>query len=238
MRRHVTALEQFKQTLGIAEELLSIERKHHNNPPRLAEQKAVQGLRGGVAVLSVAAFESFLKELMEEQLGELVTHHHSLSFEKLPDALRVNSVYKALDRAMKGPPFQTAPPKDQRIPDIERACLNVISRTVDPRVFCEVSSNPNSKNVKALFRDVAIPDIFTQIKSRFDHRWGKPTAQTFIEDKLNEVVNRRHIVAHTADALQITRSDLKESLRFLKILAGLLELELKNHTKNLIKTCC
>jgi len=231
------ALTQFKKTLEIAEELLLLEQRYFHNPPRSTEQKAVQGLRGGVAVFVVAAFENYLKNLMEEHLSELSFKHKSLSLNKLPDHLQVNRVYRLLDHAMKGPAFQTAPPKTQRIQDIERACKIIISGDIDPIVFCDVSSNPNSKNVKSLFSNVAINDIFITIKSKFDRKWRSPTAQTFIEDKLDEIVNRRHLVAHTADALAITRSDLKASIRFLKILATLLDSEMRDHTAKLIKQC-
>ncbi len=63
----------------------------------------------------------------------------------------------------------------------------------------------------------------------------KPEAQSFVEDKLQEIVNRRHVVAHTADALKITRGNLKESLRFLEILAEVLDAELDNHIKTATK---
>lgn len=231
------AFQQFKESLGMAEELLKIEQNQHHNPPRANEQKAVRGLRGGAAVLLVAAFESFLRQVMEERLSEISSQHLKLSMQKLPDRMRVTHVYGSLERAMKGPPFQPAIPKAQRLIEIDRVCKIIIAGNIDPRTFSDTGSNPNSKNVKAMFSNIALEDILVRIKPAFDRKWKKPTAHTFIADKIDEIVNRRHVVAHTADALNITRSDLRESVRFLEVLASVLDLELQNHIKSLIQMC-
>jgi len=107
---------------------------------------------------------------------------------------------------------------------------------VNPLAFSDTGGNANPHNVKEMFACLGVTDIFGQIKKRFDSCWRKPTAATFIPDKLDEIVNRRHIVAHTADALKITRSDLNESLKFLKILARLLDIELRKHVDGILKT--
>src|SRR5262249_21151102 len=52
---------------------------------------------------------------------------------------------------------------------------------------------------------------------------------TFVPDKLNEIVQRRHRVAHTGAALDITRSQLNESLKFLPILSTWLDAQLRSH---------
>jgi RiboL-PSP-HEPN len=237
MRIEMAALQQFKASIQMAEELRSIERDHFHNPPRSPELKAVEGLRCGVAILSVAAFESFLMKLVEEQLGEMRPKINSTNFSKLPDELRINSIYKTLEYAMKTPPFQVALPKKDRLINIHQACINIIAGAIDPAVFCNVSSNPNSKNVQALFKDLDISNVFNEVKSEFDKKWGSPTADRFIELKLDEIVNRRHIAAHKADALGISRTDLKESLKFLKVLADVLEAELKDHIKRILARC-
>ena len=230
------AYNQFCESLEMAKELLKIENSY-KNPPRLHEQKAVQGLRGSVAVLVVAAFESYLRQMIEERLAELSAKHHHLHLERLPDNMRVTHVYNSLERAMKGPLYQDPPPKIQRLVDIDRICRVLISGDISASVFADTGGNPSSKNLKSLFKSLDLIDITSRIKLRFDKKWGKPTAQTFIDDKLQEIVNRRHIVAHTADALSISRTDLKESLKFLNILAELLDKELENHVKQLIKAC-
>jgi len=138
---------------------------------------------------------------------------------------------------MKGPPFQEAPPKIQRLPEIERACQFVISGKIDSKVFSDAGGNPNSKNLRAMLASIALDDFFKKIKNSFDKYWKAPTAYSFIADKLDEIVGRRHVVAHTADALNISRDDLRESLRFMRVLAKLLDRELARHIKQLIKLC-
>ncbi len=220
----------------MAEELIKIE-STYNNPPRASEIRAVRGLRGAASVLVVAAFENFLRECMEEHLSELSHLHLKLQFHKLPDKLRVSSIFNSLERAMKGPLYQETIPKVDRLTEIERVCKIIIAGNLDPQVFSDTGGNPNSKNVKSMFSSVALDNIFIRVRPKFDRKWGKPEAHTFIENKLDEIVNRRHVVAHTADALKITRSNLKESVRFLKILASVLDVELREHIKNLIKLC-
>jgi len=222
------AFSQFRESLGMAEELLRIEKDTYHNPPRQSEQKAVQGLRGGAVVLMVATFENFLKQTFEEHLSKL-TIHPVITLDKLPEKMRVNCVYFTLDRAMKGPPFQETPPKSQRLDEIDKACKMLVYQSVNPTVFSDTGSNPNSKTVKLMFSNIGIEKIFEVIKDGFETQWQTRVAHTFIPDKLDEIINRRHIVAHTANALNIARSDLNESLKFLKILASLLDLELKKH---------
>jgi len=230
------SFQQFKEALEMAEELLKLEQQYRN-PPRQNEQKAVRGLRGAAAVLMVAAFENFLRESMEEHLSKLSQNNLKLQFQKLPDKFRISSVYNSLDRAMKGPPFQEAPPKIDRLADIERICKVIISGQVDPSVFIDTGGNPSPKNIKVLYSNIALENIFSRVRPKFDRKWGKPEAFSFVEDKLQEVVNRRHVVAHTADALKITRGNLREALRFLEILAHVLDMELEDHIKHLVKLC-
>ncbi|MGO9414506.1 MAG: HEPN domain-containing protein [Syntrophobacteraceae bacterium] len=223
------AVSTFTESIGLAEALLREETEKYPSAPRLAEQKAVQGLRGGAAVLMVASFEYFLRQLFVEHIGVLTKQPLRVSFSTLPDVMQVHSIFETLNRGMKGPLFQKAPSKLLRLPDIDAACRYVISGMVNPEVFAETGNNPNSKSVKAMFSNVGIADIFTKCKSRFDRKWRKPTAQTFLSDKLDEIIRRRHVVAHTADALNISRRDLKDAIRFLKILVHVLDAELNLH---------
>src|SRR5258708_38693482 len=178
------AFLKFKESLTMAEQLLKIERDNYANPPRQAQQKAVQGLRGGAVVLIVAAFENFLRQVFEEHLSELTTHP-PVTFDKLPEKMRTNCVYLSLDRAMKGPPFQEPPPRLQRLPEIDRACHMLASQIVNPTVFSDTGSNPNSKTVKLMFSNVGIEKIFEVIKDRFENQWQTQVAHSFIPDKLD-----------------------------------------------------
>lgn len=196
----------------------------------------MKGLRGGTAVLIVASFEYFLRRLFEENISKLNTTPISIDFKKLPDRLKIKAVYHSLQRAMDGPLYEAKPPKVDRLGDIENACKMIISEQVNPLAFSDTSNNPNSETVKEKFNEVGITDIFGKIKIAFEAKWGVPVANNFIKDKLNEIVRTRHVVAHTADSLNITRSSQNEAFKFLKIIAELLEKELENHIKNLQRT--
>ena len=73
MPRISQALRDFRASISIAESLMKREQRFAD-PPSPRQFKIVQGLRGGAAVLMVAAFENFLKEVVEEQLSDLTIH--------------------------------------------------------------------------------------------------------------------------------------------------------------------
>lgn len=229
------ALEQFKESLELATALKKIEREKYPANPPTPKQPPVKGLRGGAAVLMVAAFEFFLARLFEEGISKLNTIPVSIDFDKLPDKLKIKTVYHSLNRAMSGPLFQEKLPKVDRVGEILTACKLLINEQINPKAFSETGSNPNGDTVKEKFKEVGIPDIFGVIKPAFETKWKSPVAHDFIKSKLNEIVRTRHVVAHTADTLNITRSSQNEAFRFLKILAELLEKELFRHIKDVKK---
>src|ERR1044071_9672847 len=94
----------FTQSLAVAQELLRIERGYPN-PPRAVDLNAVQGVRGAVEVLVVASFERFLMDAVQEHVAMWVAHP-SVALNRLPDVVRLCSVFNTLDRALKGPPYQ------------------------------------------------------------------------------------------------------------------------------------
>jgi hypothetical protein len=228
------ALADFLASLAAAEQLIKIE-KDLPNPPRKSEQPRTSGLRGGAAVLMVASFEAFLKDVVVEHLTELTVHPPPIPFASLPEKMRVSSVYYCLEGAMRGDPHKARGSKLDRLSDIKVACTLVASEKIDPLALCSTKSNPSSDTVKDLFRDLGVSDVFGKIHNRFvgKRRWGKPEPLTFIADKLNEIVQRRHRVAHTGQALDISRLQLNESIKFLRILAELLDRELRAHIDSL-----
>ncbi|RNI30778.1 hypothetical protein EFY79_21205 [Hanamia caeni] len=230
------ALIQFKDSLELAVALKKLERDKYPANPRLEQQPFVKGLRGGAAVLMVAAFEFFIRKMFEENIAKLNTIPPSIDFSKLPDELKVKTVFHGLKRAMDGPQFETKPPKVQRIKDILDAGKLLINEHLNPETFSETGSNPNSGTVKEKFKEIGIPDIFSKIKIDFETKWGQVVSITFIADKLDEIVRTRHVVAHTADTLNISRKTQNDSIKFLKILAEHLEKELERHIKHLLLT--
>ncbi|MBC7571525.1 MAG: hypothetical protein H7319_17615 [Spirosoma sp.] len=227
------AFEQFKGSLDLASALKRLERDYPPNP-KLEQQPYVKGLRGGAAVLMVAAFEFFLRKLFEENISKLNAIPALIEFSKLPEQLRVKAVFHTLQMAMDGPKYSEKTAKIDRIEQILQVCKLIISEQVHPETFSETGSNPNSETVKVKFKEIGVPDIFGKIKSAFVIKWGAPVADSFIKDKLDEIVRTRHVVAHTADTLNITRKSQNDAFRFLKILAELLEKEMENHIKALL----
>lgn len=231
------ALDQFKASLELAKALKKLEKDNYPPTPRIDQQPAVKGLRGGSAVLMVASFEFFLRRLFEENISKLNTIPVTIEFDKLPDKLKVKAVFDGLQRAMDGPLFEAKPNKVDRIKAILEMCKLLINENINPLTFGEIGSNPNGNTVKEKFKEVGISDIFLMIKAEFEKRWGSAVSDTFIKDKLDEIVGKRHVVAHTADTLNITRQFQNEALKFLKILAELLDKELDKHIKHLLRTC-
>ena len=158
-----------------------------------------------------------------------------VDFNRLPVKMKIQNVFRTLERALKGPLFQVPPPKLDRLNGIEQACGLIVTKTINPLAFSETGSNPNSSTVKEMFSNLGVPNVFGKTKARFEVDWGRPVHDTFINDKLNEVVGRRHVIAHTANALQLTRNELKTSIRFLKILAALLDKELSLHFRQVMR---
>lgn len=230
------ALEQFKKSLELAEALRNIERNSFLPNPRMEDQSAVKGLRGGAAVLLVAAFEFFIRKLFEDNISKLNTIPATIDLKKLPDKFQIKAVFHSLQRAMDGPMFEAKPPKLDRIESIFVASKLLLNDQINPQTFSETGSNPNGETVKEKFNEIGIQDIFGKIKPQFESKWDTPVSQNFIKDKLDEIVRTRHVVAHTADALNITRKSQNEAFKFLKILAELLEKEMEKHIKDLQRT--
>lgn len=225
---HSQSFTKFMTSLGLAESLLNLE-SQYSDPPNIYDQQTVEGLRGGAVILMVAAFEYFLKSAIVEHLNKLI-QPTKVPFSKLPKKMLVNNVYSILDHAMKGPPGTE---KFERISDIQRACQDIISQTISPLYFSDTRSNPNSDNVKKMFFDIGKEDIFNLIKNDFDQEWKTPTHLKFIPEKLDEIVEHRHVVAHTANALNISRSDLESSIRFLKTLSSVLDSHIEKHVEQI-----
>jgi hypothetical protein len=229
------AFDQFKESLALANSLKKLERDKYPNNPRINQQPFVKGLRGGAAVLMVAAFEFFLRRLFEENISKLNTVPVTIDFNKLPEKLKVKAVFHGLQKAMAGPMYGEKNPKVDRINDVMTACKLLINEQIDPETFSETGSNPNGDTVKEKFKEVGVQDVFAKIKSNFETKWKSPVAHDFIKSTLDDIVRTRHVVAHTADTLNISRKSQNNSFRFLKILAELLEKELQQHLKQVKK---
>lgn len=223
--RKSTALRDFYDSVRLADTLIKRESRFADPPP-IRTRKVVQGLRGGAAVLMVAAFENFLKEMVDERLQRFTLHPLQYNPQTMPEDMVYHNFVSMLEKALKGP-FTNNETKTDKIANFRR-CATFISQdlVVSTNFGDLVRSNPNSKKLRALFKACGCADIFASIKGDFDIEWGMPTARTFIENTLDAILDRRHEVAHTAIVLNVSRRDLQESIKFLKVLAYLCDRKL------------
>jgi hypothetical protein len=229
-----SALTEFAKSMDLAKGLLLIEARYKDPPRTNPHRRLVGGLRGGASVLMVAAVERYLRDLMTESLDVLAQDPPPVAFRHLPEPLRLFGVWASLEQAMTGPRYGAKADKASRYPDVHAAAKRVVDGRIDPRAFADSRGNPNSVTVRAMFKSAGIPDVFGRIRPDFDAAWAKPESTTFIADKLDEIVSRRHRVAHSADALSIGRSDLIEAARFLAIVAPAMDQLMSRHVANMI----
>lgn len=214
--------------------LLSLEGSY-SDPPNLADQSAVEGLRGGCVVLMVAAFENYLKEAITEIFDRVNTASPPCQFSKLPLPLRTQAVFTGLNAAMNAKSWDPMKEKHLRLPGVLVAVGRINRGEILSQEIAETAGNPSSSQVKQIFKTVGLAAIFTYVKQGFDVAWGSPTAQTFIADNLDAVVQRRHVVAHTASILSTSRTDLHDWLRFLDCFVSQLDAALERHIRRVIK---
>jgi hypothetical protein len=227
------ALGAFEQSLVSAKRLAVIESRY-KDPPLPDKAPTVEALRGGFCVLIVGSFERFLTEAFQEHLAVFEGEPPPVPFSALPDSLRVNSVFESLELAMKGPRYGTGGTKASRFPGVSMAAQRAVSENIDATALAQTKGNPKAARVKEMFKAIGVRRPFTDIRSAFDRIWSNPEASSFLEDKLDEIVNARHVVAHTAEALQISRGDLKLWPTFLEALATVLDERLDLYANNVL----
>lgn len=196
----------------------------------------IPGLRGGSVVLMVGAFEKFLKDLLVECLSRGATRYQRFKFDRLPDKLRVHAVFGTLEREIKPPPVLNRPrERVHRISYVLQACEAVLQKKVVGEVFTDLGGNPSSRVVRDSLKNVGMDDAFTLAKAAFEKGWGSAVATTFINDKLDEIVHKRHEVAHASYVLNVTPQDLRAYLKFLRVLGQVLESQVRTHVNKVFK---
>lgn len=220
------ALARFGVAASAVDALLVLE-GNYVDPPPTADEHVVRGLRGGAGVIMVAAFEQFLRECIPERLGSLNGGTPSVNFDDLPKNLRVNAIFGHLQRALDGPKFEHSE-RVSRIAAIRAASAAIAGKVLVASALAPERS-PLSDNIVAACDAFGLKRIFIRIDGPFRAAWGKPESTTFIRDKLDEIVRRRHRLAHTADVLNVARRDVRDGLPFLRTLAGALDDEFENH---------
>lgn len=227
------ALGDFISSLAAAERLARIEQRYRD-PPHPATAPTVEALRGGCCVLYVGSFERFLTEAFEEHLGALVGTPPPVAFAALPRKLFESSIFESLEFATRGPRHGAVGGRHARVPDVLAAARRIVAENIDPHALSQTKGNPDADRVNEMFRALGMTDALNDVRPRFDAMWTKPEASTFVRDKLDEIVNARHVVAHTASALSISRLNLQEWPRFLRVVAQVLDERLDRYVANVI----
>jgi hypothetical protein len=227
------ALEEFGETLELPRALLNLEATY-DDPPAEPDAPTVAALRGGVVVLLVAAFERFLRAVVGEHLERLGGDPRPIPFDDLPAKLRVESVFMGLSHAMSGPVYGEPGKKEDRLPEVLLTAERVHMGSLNIAAMVETRGNADSNQVRSMLKSAAIEDPFETIRPIFEVEWGGAVAERFVRDTLDFIVNRRHLVVHRADVLNITRIDLEDSLRFLRALAAAIEASLDGHVGGIL----
>ena len=218
-------MQNFRASLKLTQSLLSLERGYPDPAPP-NDKALVDGLRAGAAVLMVATFEDFVRSMVKEHVGSLRSRTPAVIFGRLPDRIQVGSVFTSLQRALDGPEFGPKLEKVDRLPTIAQAASDVVNGRVSSDAIASTRGNPGPDVVKEILLHCDIEDAFNLISNRFQKNWKSEVAQHFIRDKLQEIVDRRHRVAHSGRPSG-SRSDLNDALRFLRTLASTLDDEVR-----------
>jgi hypothetical protein len=182
----------------------------------------------------VGAFEDYLHSLMAECLAPLNADPPPIAFASLPETLRVSSVFDGLERAMKGPLHGAPGKRAGRLPEVIHTADRISRGHLLIDALSETGGNPNSARLKDLLKVVGMEDPYAVMRPRFDAKWARPESATFVQDKLDEIVTKRHSIAHGANVLNIARTDLAQWPGFLRTLAETVDDELQRHVATII----
>lgn len=225
-----SAFREYESSLGRAAALRKIETKHYRDPPPPAERGAVEALRGGATVLMTAALERYLREAIEEYVGAVAVAAGDTRHPKLPQKLVDCNDLNFVDWLIRSNRIKKA----QKLSEIRRVYKEVSDGKFVPESFSRLRANPGPQTVKELFRGLGIEDAFGEIEGRFGRHYKAPFSAGFVAAKLNSIVERRNDVAHEGAALNISRSDICEWLRFLSCFAKATDNALREHTRSIL----
>lgn len=194
----------------------------YDDPPVSAFDAAVVGtLRAAVAVLMVASFEEFVRALFDEKLTLLTrtVSGHDLSAYHI--TLHLESILGGLSLALNGRPSEKKRSLERR-GDILALCGAIAGDQLVVEALSNVGSNPKGDRIVSMLERVGVEDVVNNLDKRYRKRFG-PCAKRFVVEKLNSIVNLRHSVAHTGQALLTSRVELDDNLVFLERAATVLE---------------
>lgn len=228
------ALSEYRRSLALGRALLSLGRATAKGTTGI-NPDIRDGLVGAATVFIVGGFERFIKEAVREDIETYVNTPDSVVFDKLPDVVRKTSVVEGARLAATAPPYVFADEYGSRydfVLDVsESACSGVVR--YEPFVLTGLS--PGSDYVKAVFKRLGVTGVFPNAKAQFEAKWGSPVVDGFINAKLTEIVLNRHRAAHGLPLSSVTLEDLKEHLKFMRVLAELIDISLRTRARELAR---
>jgi hypothetical protein len=161
------------------------------------------------------------------------------SLDLIPKCIRYHNAYSVLDHAIKGRGLSNEELTDkvQRIEGIEEACKRVMKLQIEPAHFSETANNPGAVVLDKMCKNIGIFDVFARINRHIEDTRSIPVSKTYSRDKIDEIMNRRHLVAHTASVLNVSRLDLKMSLEFLGMTTDCLGQLVSKHVDDILSYC-
>ncbi|MFJ4692795.1 HEPN domain-containing protein [Streptomyces sp. NPDC088766] len=225
------ALATFDAGAKSVQALISLESVYPDPPDNLDFPK-VSALRGACTVLTVASFEKFLRDLFEEELDRLRIAKISVS--SLPKKLQVEASFASLELALKGDFSNKGMERELRLGNVLTAAKLLARDSFDPKALAATNSNPDSACVKRMFKAVGISDVFQKCNAEFIAHWGRAEVSGFESQKLDGILDSRHQVAHTAQAMHISRPELSYNLRFVEVLTRVLHGQLSKYVDGII----
>ncbi|WP_432026977.1 HEPN domain-containing protein [Streptomyces sp. 1222.5] len=225
------ALATFHAGAQAVQALIALE-SVYPDPPDSLELPKVSALRGASTVLTVASFEKFLRDLFEEELDRLRTAKISMSL--LPKKLQVEASFASLELALKGDFSTKGMDRELRLANVLTAARLLAKDSFEPKALAATNSNPDSTCVKRMFKAVGISEVFQVCNGEFTKHWGRQEVSGFESQKLDSIMDSRHQVAHTAQAMHISRPELSYNLRFVEVLTRVLHAQLSQYVDGII----
>ncbi|MFC3835552.1 MULTISPECIES: HEPN domain-containing protein [Deinococcus] len=229
------AAASLREGIALVDALIGLENTHQDPPP-MADIEKVAALRGAAVVLTVAAFEDYVKLRVQEAVKYINTHmsdHRTYDFKRLPIKLLTSHYFLTLQYATRGNGYD-GKKREDRIDDIHTAAIDIAANRLDPLAFSNTGGNPNPDTVSEMLKNLGIIDPFAQIKPIYETITTTPVAETYIKDKLDSLIKVRNIVAHSAKSGGIPRADVLQFRQFAENLSEALNTLLDKHCEAIV----
>lgn len=209
------------------QEMCDLEKSIQSEIISPSEWDITNGVRGGALMLLVGAFEKYIKDSIKESIQKIKIAEPKILLRNLPKEMQIQNMYNTLNIAINGKSFEKVKKNNvDRFPIIIEAGKIVYKMEINSEAFTDLGSNPNSGKINTMYKHLGLMDIFSVIKDEFSDQYDlvpEKNVSEFIRDKLDGIVIKRHRIAHTANANDITTEDILGYSKFLRTLISSLD---------------